>query len=173
MLKLIVKFLLFGLVFQQTILLSKSQHNIDQYAGCKNPDELDLEIMLFELESQLIENGNVENMKKKNFTKEINMRDKIECYLNNSSRTASEPLCPSKFEIINTTTEFPFSQKNVVCSCNRCKGLSTKNYGCRPTFESKMVLIRKECGQNGIFNWEPILKQVVISCNCFSKKFNS
>ena len=91
------------MIFQRTILLSKSQYNLDQYVDCKNPDELDLEIMLLELESELLVNGNAENIKKKSYVKEKTKRDKTECYLNNSSRNASELLCPSTLEIINST----------------------------------------------------------------------
>ena len=144
----------------QFFALSKSE--------CQNPDEIELEMMLLDLELNSI-NVNVSSLARKVVRpNKINM-DNSECGLLKQSTTAGFTLCPSKHVLTKHDNEYPFIQKNVVCSCANCRGLSKNKYGCRPIIDYVPVLSKKECASNGIFKWEPTYKPVIAACSCFVK----
>ena len=134
---------------------------------CQNPDEIELEMMLLELDLNSI-NVNVSSSARKVVRPNKMNMDNSECGLVKQSSTAFT-LCPSKQILTKYENEYPFIQKNIVCSCANCRSLSKNKYGCRPIIDYVQILAKKECASNGIFKWKPAFKPMIAACSCFMK----
>lgn len=96
-------------------------------------------------------------------------------------------LCPWRYKTKMRYDKFPYTKKQVKCTCNECTtmggqhlsvrgGVGSLNnrrnggndgmYGCLPVLQFEPVLKRDECGMDGFYSWVPTTEIVNLACVC-------
>ena len=137
--------------------------------SCKEVDEMELELMLLDEEIDYLENLKNFNLSLRKPNQKYS--DNTECRpksveYNNNNTTKSSQECRMKKVVKTYEDQYPFKQIEMKCTCDKCFNKKNKKASCRPVFELRVILLKKSCGKNGIYNLESFLKPMVTECKC-------